>query len=73
LGADLTFFYGNPNLGWDLAECTASLREKRRVFTDINAIVAHLVAVRQPGDHIVIMSNGGFGGIHGKLIQALTA
>jgi UDP-N-acetylmuramate: L-alanyl-gamma-D-glutamyl-meso-diaminopimelate ligase len=70
--ADMTLFYGDPNLGWDVVECTASLGDKRRVYSDINAIVEHLVAVRQPGDHIVIMSNGGFGGIHNKLIHALS-
>lgn len=69
--ADLTLFYSPPDLTWDLVSCTASLGEKRRVFKEIDAIVDCVAENSRPGDHILIMSNGGFGGIHLKILQAL--
>ena len=43
------------------------------VCDSIDKLVARVVAVARPGDHILCMSNGGFGGIHGKLLAALAA
>jgi len=43
------------------------------VFADIDTIVLHVVSMCQPGDQVVVMSNGGFGGIHAKLLNALGA
>jgi UDP-N-acetylmuramate: L-alanyl-gamma-D-glutamyl-meso-diaminopimelate ligase len=40
---------------------------------NIDALVAHVKAAARPGDHILCMSNGGFGGVHAKLLQALNA
>ena len=40
---------------------------------DIQSLVAQLAATARPGDHIVCMSNGGFGGVHGLLLTALAA
>jgi UDP-N-acetylmuramate: L-alanyl-gamma-D-glutamyl-meso-diaminopimelate ligase len=45
--------------------------ERARVAGDIGTLVGQLVATARPGDHIVCMSNGGFGGVHDKLLQAL--
>ena len=45
--------------------------ERARVAESVATLVEQLCAVVQPGDHIVCMSNGGFGGIHGKLLQSL--
>ena len=44
---------------------------KAAVFDDIEQLVAAIVVAAQPGDHVVVMSNGGFGGIHAKLLNAL--
>jgi UDP-N-acetylmuramate: L-alanyl-gamma-D-glutamyl-meso-diaminopimelate ligase len=70
--ADLVFCYG-ANLGWDAAEALAPLGNKAMVADDLDSLVKHIVAVAQPGDQILVMSNGGFGGIHGKLLAALAA
>ncbi len=45
------------------------LGDKCQVFTDIDEIVSTVKSLHQHGDHIVLMSNGGFGGIHKKLIE----
>ncbi|TAL56648.1 UDP-N-acetylmuramate:L-alanyl-gamma-D-glutamyl-meso-diaminopimelate ligase [Pandoraea sp.] len=73
--ADLVFGYGAPSgkeaLGWDLAGALAPLGERARAFSDLDALVRAVAAVAQPGDHILVMSNGGFGGVHQKLLDAL--
>ena len=68
-GADQVFCYGK-GLGWDTAEALALLGEKSRSFEDIDALVAAVAAAARPGDQVLVMSNGGFGGIHGKLLAA---
>jgi UDP-N-acetylmuramate: L-alanyl-gamma-D-glutamyl-meso-diaminopimelate ligase len=69
-GANLVYCYG-ANLGWDAAEALAPLGAKACVFDDIDALVAQLVKDTRPGDHVLMMSNGGFGGIHAKLLDTL--
>ena len=69
--ADLSLLMAPPNLDWDLAGATAALGEKRQVFHDVDAIVTALQAFGRSGDHILIMSNGGFGGIYQRLTSAL--
>ncbi|SIT42078.1 UDP-N-acetylmuramate:L-alanyl-gamma-D-glutamyl-meso-diaminopimelate ligase [Paraburkholderia piptadeniae] len=75
--ADLVFGYGAPAgkdaLGWDLAEALAPMGGKAQAFSDIDALVKAIVAAAQPGDHVLVMSNGGFGGVHQKLLDALSA
>jgi UDP-N-acetylmuramate: L-alanyl-gamma-D-glutamyl-meso-diaminopimelate ligase len=71
--ADRVWLYQGPSVQWDVAGAVRSLGERAQVVRDIEALVAALVASSQPGDHILIMSNGGFGGIHNKLLQALEA
>jgi len=56
---------------WDLAEHTRSLGNRRILLKDLDAIVARILALAQPADQVLIMSNGGFGGLHRKLLQAL--
>ncbi|WP_153110938.1 UDP-N-acetylmuramate:L-alanyl-gamma-D-glutamyl-meso-diaminopimelate ligase [Propionivibrio limicola] len=68
--ADLVFCFG-ANLGWDAAGALAPMGGKAHVSDDLDALVARVVAAARPGDHILVMSNGGFGGIHGKLLAAL--
>lgn len=69
--ADLVFCYG-AGLGWDPAEALASLGNKACCMNDLGALVSAISETAQPGDHILIMSNGGFGGIHAKLLQKLS-
>ncbi|RCS56721.1 UDP-N-acetylmuramate:L-alanyl-gamma-D-glutamyl-meso-diaminopimelate ligase [Parvibium lacunae] len=64
------FCYDNQ-LGWDVAAALAPLGEKAVVEGDMAQLVATIVATARPGDHILVMSNGGFGGIHQRLLDAL--
>lgn len=68
--ADRTFCYAN-GLGWDVAGALAPLGARARVFDDLADLVADVVAWARPGDHVLVMSNGGFGGVHEKLLAAL--
>ena len=68
--ADAVYCYG-ANLGWDAAEALVPLGKKARVFDNLDTLVAQLVADGRPGDHVLMMSNGGFGSIHAKLLEAL--
>ena len=83
--ADRVFGYGAKGgrdaLGWDLGEALAPLNighrarhgRKAVAFDDLAKLIAAIVVAAQPGDHVVVMSNGGFGGIHDKLLDALQA
>lgn len=68
--ADQVFCYG-ANLGWDAAEALQPIQHKSAVFDELAVLVEAIVAEARPGDHILVMSNGGFGGIHQKLLQRL--
>ncbi len=68
--ADLVFVYSNQ-LGWDAAEVFASLGAKVRCLNDLGELVETIGATAMPGDQVVIMSNGGFGGVHEKLLARL--
>jgi UDP-N-acetylmuramate: L-alanyl-gamma-D-glutamyl-meso-diaminopimelate ligase len=68
--AELVFCYGSK-LGWDPADVLRPLGAKARTFDELPRLVADIVAAAQPGDHVLIMSNGGFGGIHGTILEAL--
>lgn len=68
--ADLVFCYGK-NLGWSPAEALAPLRERAQSFDDLEQLVAAVSAATRPGDQVLVMSNGGFGGVHQKLLDAL--
>ncbi|MDE2174435.1 MAG: UDP-N-acetylmuramate:L-alanyl-gamma-D-glutamyl-meso-diaminopimelate ligase [Betaproteobacteria bacterium] len=70
--ADLSFGYAG-GLGWNLAEALQPLGDKAQAFDDLGALVAAVVAAARPGDRVLVMSNGGFGGVHDKLLQALQA
>jgi UDP-N-acetylmuramate: L-alanyl-gamma-D-glutamyl-meso-diaminopimelate ligase len=74
--ADLVFGYGAKGsgkeaLGWNLAEALAPLGDKASAFDELDKLVAAVAAAAKPGDHILVMSNGGFGGVHGKILAAL--
>jgi UDP-N-acetylmuramate: L-alanyl-gamma-D-glutamyl-meso-diaminopimelate ligase len=68
--ADAVYCYG-ANLGWDASEALAPLGNKAIVKGDLNELVDAIAAGARPGDHVLVMSNGGFGGIHEKLLQRL--
>ena len=70
--ADHVFCYA-ANLGWDAAAALAPLRERAETHDDVGALVAAVVRAARAGDHILVMSNGGFGGIHERLLAALAA
>ncbi len=70
-GADEVYLYADPALGWDPAQALASLGAKAHVHEQIDTLVAAVTASALPGDHIVIMSNGAFAGIHSLLLKAL--
>jgi UDP-N-acetylmuramate: L-alanyl-gamma-D-glutamyl-meso-diaminopimelate ligase len=59
------------NLGWDPAEALEPLGHKAMVAHDLDALVDAIANDARPGDHVVVMSNGGFGGIHDKLLARL--
>jgi len=70
--ADLVFCYTN-GLDWDVAETLQPLGTKSQCMDDIDALATAIAASARGGDHVVIMSNGGFGNIHEKLLALLRA
>jgi len=70
--ADKVFCYC-ANLGWDAAEALAPLGSKAITLLDLGMLVETIAQEAKPGDHILVMSNGGFGGIHEKLLARLSA
>jgi UDP-N-acetylmuramate: L-alanyl-gamma-D-glutamyl-meso-diaminopimelate ligase len=70
--ADLVFCYG-ANLGWDAVTALAPLGCRASVICNLDELVEAIAAAARPGDHILVMSNGGFGGIHEKLLKRLAA
>ena len=68
--ADLAFCHSG-GLSWDAAQALAPMGARAVVAATIPDLVARVVAVARAGDHILCMSNGGFGDIHKKLLDAL--
>ena len=71
--ADHVFWYAPDNLGWDLAGSVADAPVPTQVCSSLAEIIAGVLALAQADTQVVIMSNGGFGGIHAQLIDALEA
>jgi UDP-N-acetylmuramate: L-alanyl-gamma-D-glutamyl-meso-diaminopimelate ligase len=71
LGADEVWLFTPPDLGWDAAPIVASLGKRGHSSRDIGSLATELAKAARPGDHVLIMSNGGFGGLHGKLLAEL--
>jgi UDP-N-acetylmuramate: L-alanyl-gamma-D-glutamyl-meso-diaminopimelate ligase len=70
--ADLVFGFGSQQaLGWSLADALKPLGGIAHSFDQLDYMVKAIVQAAQPGDHILVMSNGGFGGVHQKLLEAL--
>ena len=68
--ADLAFCH-TGGLDWDARDALAPMGERAHVAASIDELVTQVVRQARPGDHLVCMSNGGFGGVHLKLLQAL--
>jgi UDP-N-acetylmuramate: L-alanyl-gamma-D-glutamyl-meso-diaminopimelate ligase len=69
--ADRVLMLEPQGLHWDVQDSLRELGEKCRIFTGVEEIIMELLVDARAGDHILIMSNGGFQGIHMQLIQAL--
>jgi UDP-N-acetylmuramate: L-alanyl-gamma-D-glutamyl-meso-diaminopimelate ligase len=68
--ADRVFVY-SAGLGWDAGAVLAPLGKRARCEEDLEGLIGAVVREAKPGDHVLIMSNGGFGGIHEKLLKRL--
>ena len=69
--ADRVFVYQSPEVKWDVAGAMQPLGALATVQADLPRLIAMLAAETRPGDHLVLMSNGSFGGLHEKLLQGL--
>ena len=72
-GADSVFVYQSPEVKWDVADALQPLGTLATVHTDIGQLTVALAAAARAGDHLVLMSNGSFGGLHERLLAALEA
>jgi UDP-N-acetylmuramate: L-alanyl-gamma-D-glutamyl-meso-diaminopimelate ligase len=68
--ADLSFAL-QGDYGWSVADALAPLAGRMQVADDVDVLVTRVAAAARPGDQVLCMSNGGFGGIHDKLLAAL--
>ena len=69
--ADEVYLYEPEGMDWSLVDSVAHSNAPTHCFRDVEKIVQGVCNVAQPGDHILVMSNGGFEGIHGRLLDAL--
>jgi UDP-N-acetylmuramate: L-alanyl-gamma-D-glutamyl-meso-diaminopimelate ligase len=68
--ADLVFCYG-ANLGWDAADALKPIANKAKTFNDLSMLVNEICKAAKSGDHVLVMSNGSFGGVHQKILDGL--
>ena len=68
--ADLAFCHAG-GLDWDARAALVPMGDRAQVADNIDQLLAQVKAVARPGDHLLCMSNGGFGGIHARLLEAL--
>jgi UDP-N-acetylmuramate: L-alanyl-gamma-D-glutamyl-meso-diaminopimelate ligase len=71
--ADESWIHAPADLGWDVRSALAGLGERAHFAAAVDALVGGLADEVRAGDHVVVMSNGGFGGFHDKLLGALAA
>ena len=71
--ADRAYLYQSPEVQWNIAESMKSLDNLAVVEKDITRLVDCLAKEARAGDHLVLMSNGSFGGLHEKLLAALAS
>jgi UDP-N-acetylmuramate: L-alanyl-gamma-D-glutamyl-meso-diaminopimelate ligase len=72
-GADRVFVYRSPEVSWDVADALLPLGDLAAVYDEPERLTAAIVAAVRPGDRLVLMSNGSFGGLHERLLAALAA
>ncbi len=72
-GADRVFCFAGTGVNWDAAQVLAPLGAKATVCADLVPMIERIVAEARPGDQLLIMSNGAFGDIHRRVIEALSA
>ncbi len=72
-GADAVYLYAPPDLGWDAGAVARTLGARAATAPSLDALLAQLTADLKTGDHVLIMSNGGFGGLHARLLDSLRA
>jgi UDP-N-acetylmuramate: L-alanyl-gamma-D-glutamyl-meso-diaminopimelate ligase len=70
-GADAVWMFAPPDLGWDAGAVATALGAKGHAAPTLDALLQGLLGSVRAGDQVLIMSNGGFGGLHGKLLEAL--
>jgi UDP-N-acetylmuramate: L-alanyl-gamma-D-glutamyl-meso-diaminopimelate ligase len=68
--ADLVFCFG-ANLDWDAKTVLSAIKDKASVYEDLNTLVAAIAKAATAGDYVLVMSNGGFGGVHQKILNAI--
>ena len=69
--ADAVWLLAPPDLGWDVSQVSGALGTRGRTAASVEVLLAGLLTAVRAGDHVLIMSNGGFGGLHDKLLAAL--
>lgn len=69
--ADHIFIYEPPTLSWSTKAAFNKSKKPVDILNDLDALVATIIKTAAEGDHLLIMSNGGFGGIHDKILQQL--
>ncbi|MDN0112588.1 UDP-N-acetylmuramate:L-alanyl-gamma-D-glutamyl-meso-diaminopimelate ligase [Yersinia mollaretii] len=70
--ADEVFLFQPQHIPWQVVEVAEACIQPAHWSADIDTLVDMIVKTAQPGDHILVMSNGGFGGIHDKLLSSLS-
>jgi UDP-N-acetylmuramate: L-alanyl-gamma-D-glutamyl-meso-diaminopimelate ligase len=70
-GADEVWLYAPADLGWDTSAVVAALGGRGHASADVDSLARELARAARPGDQVLIMSNGAFGGLHGKLLAEL--
>ena len=68
---DRCLVFAPASVTWDVRAALAPLSERAEIFGDTASLLGALVAEAKPGDQILVMSNGGFEGLHGRLLEAL--
>ena len=71
--ADKTWLLNAPDLGWDLAGAVSGMGDRVSLAGSVDELVRDLASQAREGDQVLVMSNGGFGGLHEKLLTALRA
>lgn len=72
-GADRIWLYEAPGMSWSLNDTAGALGKRAEVCMSVDELVERVAPELEAGDHVLIMSNGDFGGFHRKLLQALRA